>query len=155
MLLLCSWIKEHGANFCRFCFLHGLLRLLACFEGTQLRAQLSTSQHHHCGYNLSRSVIYLPRPLSPPFLSELGLCLAAESYLPSSQRQRATQKPEGAKRRVLVLRRTTVELAESSGMPPLRVPCTAERGRGGETAAKTPSKWIFITRGQRRALHNN
>lgn len=30
-----------------------------------------------------------------------------------------------------------------------------ERGRGGETAAKTPSIWIFITRGQRRALHNN
>lgn len=74
----------------------------------------------HLGYNLSPCVIYLPRPFSPLFLSERGLCAAAEFYLPLSQRQRATQRREGAKRRVFVFGRTTGEMAESSGLPPLR-----------------------------------
>jgi len=33
-------------------------------------------------------VIYLPRPFSPPILSERGLCFAAESYRPLSERRR-------------------------------------------------------------------
>lgn len=46
---------------------------------------------------------YLPRPFSPLFLSERGLFLAPESYLPLSARQRATQKLQGSKRCAYVL----------------------------------------------------
>lgn len=59
-------------------------------------------QLQHFVYYLSPCVIYLPRPFSPPFLSERGLCSAAESYQPLYQRQRSTQRQQGAKLCVLV-----------------------------------------------------
>lgn len=87
-------------------------------------------------YNLFRWVIYLPRLFSPPFLSERGLCSAAESYVPSRQKQRATQKVQRARR--LVLGRTTGKLEESSGMPPYRPYGREREGRkhGGENATR-------------------
>lgn len=66
-----------------------------------------------------------------------------------------TQKLEWSKRCAFVFGRTTMEKTESSGIPPWHHAVAFYSGdgwgraRGGETAAKTPSVWIFIVRGQR------
>lgn len=96
----------------------------ACFMATQVRVVcklLASRRHHHRGYNLSRCVIYLPRPFSPPFLSERGLCSAAEPYLPSSQRRRERHGNGNVEH-------DCEKYQRSSGMPPLRLDANEREG---------------------------